>query len=193
MLFRKQAMDAKKQKLHGDISLAQPLSIYTSALILLVVIAIDTLLSFSHYARKETVRGYLVPNKWLIKTYANRNGYIDVLHAQEGDKVIKGMPLVTMVLIHSMLSAEDLSESLIEELNKQLSFFNNEQNVNQSMKYKKAKRLKTAILDYQASLSFPFNLSVLFSEKLALQFKQQKQHEKLYQDGYLSTLYYQVQ
>lgn len=60
-IFRKQAVEAQKNKLHGDISLAQPLSIYSIALTLLcVVIAISTFLSFSQYARKETVRGYIV-------------------------------------------------------------------------------------------------------------------------------------
>ena len=194
MLFRKQAIDAQKQKLHGDISLAQPLSIYTSAFVLLVVIiSIAIFLSFSHYARKETVRGYLVPDKGLIKTYANRSGNIDILHVQEGDKVTKGMPLVTIVLRRSMLSGEELSESLIEELNQQLSLLNDEQDINQSIQTQETERLNTAILDYQASLSVSRNLGILLSEKLALQLKQQKQHGKLYQDGYLSTLDYQAQ
>lgn len=194
MLFRKQAVDAQKQKLHGDISLAQPLSIYTSAFILLVVIiAIAIFLSFSQYARKETVRGYLVPDKGLIKTYANRSGNIDVLHVQEGDAVTKGMPLVTIVLRRSMLSGEELSESLIEELKQQLSLLNNEQDVNQLIQAQEAERLNTAILDYHQSLNVSVNLGVLLAEKLALQLKQQAQHEKLYRDGYLSTLDYQAQ
>ncbi|MGS0724845.1 hypothetical protein ACVBKF_01560 [Shewanella sp. 0m-11] len=29
-LFRQQAVEAQKQKLHGDVSLAQPISIYVS-------------------------------------------------------------------------------------------------------------------------------------------------------------------
>ena len=194
MLFRKQAVDAQKQKLHGDISLAQPMSIYSTAFILLaVVLAIASFLSFSHYARKETVRGYLVPDKGLIKTYANRSGNVDVLHVQEGDEVAKGMPLVTIVLRRSMLSGEELSESLIEELKQQLLLLDDEVQLNQSIQAQEAERLKTAISDNKASQSVSLNMGGLLSDKLSLQLKQQKQHEKLYQDGYLSTLDYQAQ
>lgn len=68
-LFRQQAVDEQKQRLYGEISLAQPLSIYTTAIsIFLTILVIAVFLYFSHYARKETVRGYLVPDKGIIKT-----------------------------------------------------------------------------------------------------------------------------
>lgn len=72
-LFRQQAVEAQKQKLHGDVSLAQPISI----ILLSVIIALMLFLSLSHYSHKETVRGYLFPDKGLINTYANRNGNVE--------------------------------------------------------------------------------------------------------------------
>ncbi|GIU14575.1 MULTISPECIES: HlyD family efflux transporter periplasmic adaptor subunit [unclassified Shewanella] len=193
-LFRQQAVEAQKQKLHGDVSLAQPISIYVSATILLcIIIAIIFFLSFSHYARKETVRGYLVPDKGLIKTYANRSGNIDVLHVSEGDIIKKGSPLATIVLSRSMLSGEELSESLIDELKLQLTLLTTEQRVNQSLLAKETQRLKNAITDNKKALNVSVKLETLLTEKLALQLKQQAQHQKLFDDGYLSTLDYQSQ
>lgn len=193
-LFRQQAVEAQKQKLHGDVSLAQPISIYVSATILLcIIIAIIFFLSFSHYARKETVRGYLVPDKGLIKTYANRSGNIDVLHVSEGDIIKKGSPLATIVLSRSMLSGEELSESLIDELKLQLTLLTTEQIVNQSLLAKETQRLKNAITDNKQALNVSVKLDTLLTEKLALQLKQQAQHQKLFDDGYLSTLDYQSQ
>ncbi|MGS0824883.1 HlyD family secretion protein [Shewanella sp. 0m-8] len=193
-LFRQQAVEAQKQKLHGDVSLAQPISIYVSATVLLsIIIAIIFFLSFSHYARKETVRGYLVPDKGLIKTYANRSGNIDVLHVSEGDIIKKGSPLATIVLSRSMLSGEELSESLIDELKLQLTLLTTEKKVNQSLLAKETQRLKNSITDNKQALNVFVNLEALLTEKLALQLKQQAQHQKLFDDGYLSTLDYQSQ
>ncbi|MCL1050327.1 HlyD family efflux transporter periplasmic adaptor subunit [Shewanella abyssi] len=193
-LFRQQAVEAQKQKLHGDISLAQPISIYTSTFIILsIVAAIVLFLSFSHYARKETVRGYLVPDKGLIKTFANRSGNVEILHVSEGDIVTKGSPLATIVLRRSMLSGEELSESLIDELKQQLALLQTEQSVNSTMEVKQAARLKISMTDSRASLAVITKLQALLAEKLALQMAQQVQHNKLYKDGFLSTLDYQFQ
>lgn len=193
-LFRKQALEAQKQKLHGDVSLAQPLSIYNSAFIIFVVVtAIAVFLSCSHYARKETVRGYLVPNKGLIKTFANRSGNVEKLHVSEEALVQEGEPLVTIVLRRSMTSGEELSESLIGELKQQLYLLEAERVVNQRMLGDESARLRTAISDNQSSLSVINNLEKLLSEKLSIQLSQQNQHKKLYQDGFLSELDYQSQ
>ncbi|EDQ00905.1 HlyD family secretion protein [Shewanella benthica] len=193
-LFRQQAVEAQKQKLHGDVSLAQPISIYISVFtILSIIIAIVFFLSFSHYARKETVRGYLVPDKGLIKTFANRSGNIEILHVSEGDIVKKGSPLATIVLRRSMLSGEELSESLIEELRLQLTLLQVEQSVNSTMEVKDTARLKISMTDSRASLAVLAKLEALLVEKLALQMAQQVQHKKLYKDGFLSTLDYQSQ
>ncbi|MEC4727858.1 HlyD family efflux transporter periplasmic adaptor subunit [Shewanella sp. D64] len=192
--FRRQAVDAQKQKLHGDISLAQPISIYFSTSILLIIIVVIVLfLSFSHYARKETVRGYLVPDKGLIKTYADRSGNIEKLHVSEGDNVEEGAILATIVLRRSMLSGEELRESLMDELNQQLKLLNTEEAVNKTMQSNDTERLNMEITDHYAALSVLDNLDMLLVDKLQLQFSQQTQHEKLYNEGFLSTLDYQTQ
>ncbi|MCL1048732.1 HlyD family efflux transporter periplasmic adaptor subunit [Shewanella abyssi] len=193
-LFRQQAVEAQKQKLHGDVSLAQPISINVSATVLLaIVVAIIFFLSSSHYARKETVRGYLVPDKGLIKTYANRSGNVEILHVTEGDIVAKGSPLATIVLRRSMLSGEELSESLIDELKQQLTLLKTEQSVNSAMELKEISRLKISMTNSRASLAVLTKLEALLIEKLALQMAQQVQHKKLYKDGFLSTLDYHSQ
>lgn len=193
-LFRQQAVEAQKQKLHGDVSLAQPISIYISSFVILaIIIAIVLFLSFSHYARKETVRGYLVPDKGVIKTFANRSGNVDILHVSEGDFVKKGSPLATIVLRRSMTSGEELSESLIDELKAQLVLLQSEETVNRALEVKETSRLKTEINNHQASLAVLTHLDSLLRDKLALQLKQQKQHEELFKDGFLSTLDYQAQ
>ncbi|MEI6858334.1 MAG: HlyD family efflux transporter periplasmic adaptor subunit [Shewanella sp.] len=193
-IFRSQAVEAQKNKLHGDISLAQPLSIYSIALTLsCVVIAIAIFLSFSHYARKETVRGYIVPDKGVIKTYASRSGNIERLHVKEGDIVENGQPLATIVLSRSMVSGEELSENLINQLMKQINLLIEEKQINKQLKIKEKNRLNISALDIKDSLLVVEQLDKLLVKKLNLQKKQQLQHDKLFNNGYLSTLEHQVQ
>ncbi|WP_028773935.1 HlyD family secretion protein [Shewanella waksmanii] len=196
-MFRKQAVEAQKNKLHGDISLAQPLSIYTTAFILLsVVTAIALFLSFSSYARKETVRGYIVPDKGVIKAYASRSGNIETLYVKEGDIVASGQALATIVLNRAMVSGAELSENLIDQLEKQISLLLEEQHTNQALKQKELTRLNIAIKDIHRSLTVTEQLEQLeqlLKEKFTLQQRQHNQHETLFTDGFISTLEYQAQ
>jgi membrane fusion protein len=193
-LFRQQAVDAQKQRLHGEVSLAQPLSIYVTTMILLsIVVAIIVFLSLSQYSRKETVHGYLTPDKGIIKTFSYRSGHVERLHVNEGDNVNKGSPLATVVLNRSMPSGKELSESIITELKQQLTLLSNEASTNRVMHTKEASRLTTAISDYRQSLRVRVNLDKLLMEKLALQLQQQAQHDALYKEGYLSIIDYQSQ
>ncbi|MCL1125961.1 HlyD family efflux transporter periplasmic adaptor subunit [Shewanella surugensis] len=193
-LFRKQAVTAQQQKLHGEISLAQPLSLYITSFVIFIVVVISGLfLSFSYYARKETVQGYLVPDKGVIKMYANTSGNLAELHVKEGDKVVPGMPLATIIIRRSLISGTELSESILNELTQQLVFLNNENKQNQALSLKDTARLNISLTDIRASMNVNDELQSLLAEKLALQFKQQAQHKKLHLDGFLSTLEYQAQ
>lgn len=193
-LFRQQVVNEQKQRLYGDISLAQPLSIYTiSIAILLIVTAIILFLYFSHYARKETVRGYLVPDKGVIKTYANRIGNVDILHVKEGSDVNAGDPLVTVIIRSSMASGFELSETLISELKQQQSILNQELDNNIELNAAETLRLKKRLSDLSESMKVLSRQKQLLADKLNIQVAQKKQHDKLYKDGYLSELDYQLQ
>ncbi|MBM7073183.1 HlyD family efflux transporter periplasmic adaptor subunit [Shewanella sp. 202IG2-18] len=193
-LFRQQAVDAQKQKLHGDISLAQPLSIYfTVGTIVLIIIAAISFLSFSQYSRKETVRGYLVPSKGLIKAYPVATGHIEKLHVVEGQKIKKGDALATIVINRNMVNGNDLSDSLITELNAQLSVLNNESLTNIALLENDRIRLNKNISNLSNRLIVITETQSLLEEKLELKNKQHAQHEKLHKKGYLSTMEFQAQ
>lgn len=99
MLFRKEAIAQQSERLTGAITLTQPLSIKLTVLILAcVAVTVITFLFTAEYSRKETVRGFLMPNKGVIQSFANQGGMIEQLFVQEGDAVIKGQPLATIVV-----------------------------------------------------------------------------------------------
>ena len=109
-LFRKEAVSHQSERLTGAITLAQPLSIKLTVLILVsVAVAIVAFLFSAEYSRKETVRAFLMPNKGVIKSFANQGGTIEKLWVKEGDNVIKGQSLATIIVQQNNSNGIDLS------------------------------------------------------------------------------------
>jgi membrane fusion protein len=90
-LFRREVIDARREKALGDVLLVQPMS--TSALTLLAVGLAAGLIGFSvwgEYTRKAHVSGYLVPTAGLVKVYSRESGTIVEKRIAEGQRVSKG-------------------------------------------------------------------------------------------------------
>lgn len=126
-LFRKEAVFHQSERLTGAISLAQPLSLKLTVLLLVAVALIIVVFLFNaEYSRKETVRGFLTPSKGMIKTFATRGGTIERLWVEEGDVVDKGQPLVSLVVQQNNADGVTLSARVVEQLNAQVELLNEE-------------------------------------------------------------------
>lgn len=93
-LFRPEVFEAQRRKLHGDVILVQPLSLKVIAAMFIVIGA--TLLTFAatrEYTRKETARGYIVPETGTTAVRATRGGELMDLLVVEGQSVAIGAPL----------------------------------------------------------------------------------------------------
>ncbi len=116
-LFRKEALEHRKDRLYGDVVLLQPLSITVLvSIVVFVCLMILAILFWGSYARKETVRGYLVPDKGIVKTYAPQVGTIAKVHIREGDVIKEGDTLITLLSERSMQGGSDIDTLLIKEL-----------------------------------------------------------------------------
>ena len=126
-LFRKEAVSHQSERLTGAITLAQPLSLKLTVVILVsVAIAIVTFLFTAEYSRKETVRGFLMPNKGVIKSFATQGGTIERLLVKEGDVVEKDQALATMIIHQNSADGLSLSSKLQRQLTSQLSLLDEE-------------------------------------------------------------------
>jgi len=120
-LFRKEAISHQRERLTGAITLAQPLSIKLVVIILATIaVLVVAFLCTAQYSRKETVRGFLMPNKGVIKSFATQGGTIEKLLVKEGDKVVKGQALASMIIHKSSADGFSLSSKLEKQLMSQL-------------------------------------------------------------------------
>lgn len=93
-LFRKEAIDHKRRKLHGEVILVQPVKFFAyTAVFFCVTLALVGFLLNGEYKRKETVLGYIVPTNGLSLIRADQGGRLTQVFVSEGDRVEVGTAL----------------------------------------------------------------------------------------------------
>ncbi|MGB0938741.1 MAG: HlyD family efflux transporter periplasmic adaptor subunit [Colwellia sp.] len=188
-LFRKEAVSHQGNRLAGTISLAQPLSIKLTVTCLVVIaISIVIFLFTAEYSRKETVRGFLMPNKGVIKSFASKAGTIEKLMVKEGDKVQKGDPLATIIIQHQNNQGVNISAQLLSQLHLQIKLLDEEIHQHQALKSQELANLKRQKLASNEEKLALQNQLLLINKKIDLQNEQQDDFNKLNQRGFVSNL-----
>ena len=188
-LFRKEAISHQSERLTGDISLAQPLSIkLTVGILTTVAVLIVTFLFNAQYSRKETVRGFLMPNKGVIKSFAAQGGTIEKLWVKEGDVVEKGQTLATMIIQQRNSDGIELSAQLAKQLQTQQSLLQDEIKQHQTLKIQELNSLTHRQQTLQFEKLALKNQLQLANEKAVLLQEQLTQFSNLNAKGYLSNL-----
>jgi membrane fusion protein len=186
-LFRKEAVAQQSERLTGAIILAQPLSIKLTVGTLVAIAAAIVLFIFTaEYSRKETVRGFLVPSKGVVKSIATQGGVVDKLWVKEGDKVVKGQPLVSIIIQKKNAIGIDLSDQLIEQVEHQQLMIVDEISQHNTLQQQEVNHLKqrySALKNEQGALTNQLTLS---DEKLTLLLAQQEHFNTLSKNGHLS-------
>ncbi|TPN82759.1 HlyD family secretion protein [Aquimarina algicola] len=124
-LFRKEVFKHKSQRLYGEVLLKSPrfFWLYTITITILVIVAL-LLLFYGTYSRKESVKGYLIPDKGLVKLYPSYSGIIKRNFIIEGQKVKKNqllMEIGTERLNADSISSIDHSILRLQKQSKNLS------------------------------------------------------------------------
>ena len=186
-LFRRQALDAVHKRLYGEISLAQPLSLYLVILALLVCVAL--LLIFLHgseYARKETVRGYLLPESGMLKSFPMRSGVIAELHVGEGDRVDAGQALALVTIQTAMASGQELSERVLDSLASQRQILEQERAHLQRLHDTEMERLSRQYRSLHDTLAISRRQQGITEQRIELLQDESTQYASLHDRGYLS-------
>jgi membrane fusion protein len=121
MLFRRQAIEQQKDRLHGQVLVTPSLSFSVITSLLLVwVTGVVIWLASSEYARKETVTGWLEPSAGLIRVFPDAgDGRIKQILVTEGQLVSQGQPLVIVNGDKVLADGQHLETRLLEEYRRQ--------------------------------------------------------------------------
>jgi membrane fusion protein len=120
-LFRQEAIDFLHQRHSwGEVVSLQPLSSTILTWTLAGVIGlILCFLSVAQYARKETVIGYLTPTSGTAKIFVPQQGFIKEIQVKEGQEVVEGDPLLTVVTSQITANGDDVNATILAVLAQQ--------------------------------------------------------------------------
>jgi membrane fusion protein len=119
-LFRQQAVEAYRDRLHGQVILLPRLPHTVLCLFLLFWVALLVLfLTQTTYSRKETVLGWLEPESGVVRIYPQSEGKLAQLLVKNGDTVVSGQPLAIINGDRVLPGGEHLETLLLQEFEAQ--------------------------------------------------------------------------
>ncbi|RZI61804.1 MAG: HlyD family efflux transporter periplasmic adaptor subunit [Rubrivivax sp.] len=186
-LFRKEAVEHRGQRLLGEVLLHVPAG--ARWVTLLVVLAFALLIGFlalGTYARKETVGGWLRPERGVIRVEAQSDGVVDSLHAAEGDLVARGAAIAALRLDGQLDRGQTLSSRLLGDLGRERAQMEQQQEALRARFVAREARLKDQVQSFEAEIAqFRRQLETL-DRRAELAQRQVSDQADLARQGYLS-------
>ncbi len=127
-LFRPEVLAARKDRLHGDVSLAVPLSWQAIGFLLFgaLVAALFFLISAS-YSRVETVTGAIVVDKGTAAIVPTRPGVVAGLSVREGQRIAAGQVVAKIRSEEDLESGGTAPQRVLQSLQRQDSELSRQQ------------------------------------------------------------------
>jgi membrane fusion protein len=154
-LFRQEAI--KFQQHHrqwGDVALLQPLSTKIMTWFITIVVAIVLAFLFlGHYARKETVVGYLTPVAGTSKVFVPQQGTIKEIYVKEGQQIEKGQPLFAVETSQIAANGQEVNTTMLDTLESQQNLLTNQIAAEQERTKSEQERLTALIAGLETEIS----------------------------------------
>ncbi|WP_243444797.1 HlyD family secretion protein [Sphingosinicella humi] len=119
-LFRKEALEYRADRLHGEVNLALPVSWQLIGYGLLAALAIALLfLAVASYSRVETVPGAVVLDRGVAPIVPTRQGIVAALHVKEGETVEAGASLAQISADENLAAGGTAPERILAAIEEQ--------------------------------------------------------------------------
>ncbi len=188
-LFRPQALRQQGVKLEGNVVIAQPLSVSLLLTVLLLVVGLTLVfLGQASFHRKETVQGFLKPDRGLARVAPHRSGTVVELFVKDGQLVEPGQPLVKISYDEYLAAGAALGGQL------QTSVAEQQHSLQQRLKeaallyQQQQQALQQRVNNLQQQLSEISSQRQLSAQRFSLAQQQLDRLTALQQQGHVATL-----
>lgn len=152
-LFRQEAIDAQRDRLFGEVSLARPVPLWVFTLLAVVfAAALVAFLIWGEYARRERVDGYLALDTGAARLQIPEAGTVVELFVREGDEVPAGAPIARVTFDRSTGSGSTASELVAREMNERIAVLEREQGQARLLGLQQTDQLRKRMVDLQKEL-----------------------------------------
>ncbi len=168
-LFRQQAIDHQRRRLWGEVILTQSMSSWAIVVLVLgIVVAAGLFLWSQDYKRKESVVGYLVPDKGLVRYFADQGGRLARMDVRASEVVTKGQVLGYIRSDKATEAGASSSDELIASVTRDIS--NIDQLLSAASNRKSAERalLKERTNNQRAQIAILRDELSLLDERISL-------------------------
>ena len=186
-LFRQEAIDAQREKLLGEVSLARPvpLSVFT-ALAVAFALALVGFSIWGEYARRERVDGFLALDVGAARILAPEAGTVAELLAREGDEVEAGQPLIRLSFERGTASGVTSGELVQREISERRLVLEREQQQVKLLGQQQADALRRKIADLERELA-QFDVEIKAQQsRLASSRNEFQRAEELFKEKFYS-------
>jgi membrane fusion protein len=105
-LFRAEVIREQSARFQGRaIVPTPPLLAWGAAGGAVLLAALALLLALGHYAPRQSVPGFLAPERGVVRVFAQRAGKVDVLLVRDGERVRAGQPLAMIAVDQALVDA----------------------------------------------------------------------------------------
>lgn len=153
-LFRQEAIDAQREKLLGEVSLARPVPLWVFTLLATTFAAALVAFAFlGEYTRRERVDGFLALDAGAARILAPEIGTLTELAVREGDEVEAGSPIAKLSLERSTASGASSVELVQRELARRVVDLEAEKERVRELAAQQREQLRTRIADLRKEIA----------------------------------------
>ena len=154
-LFRQEAIEFQQHhRQWGEVALLQPLSTKIMTWFFTTAVAVVLVFLFlGHYARKETVVGYLTPVAGTSKVFVPQQGTIKEIYVKEGQGIQKGQPLFAVETSQIAANGQDVNTTMLDTLESQRNLLTNQIAAEQERAKSEQERLTALIGGIETEIS----------------------------------------
>ncbi|MEZ8880366.1 HlyD family secretion protein [Vibrio lentus] len=187
-MFREEALDSSRSRLTGVVVVDQSIRTWSIAVLIIAIFLMGgAFLSIAQVPRKETVKGFLIPDRGLVKVYSGRTGTLDALYVSEGDYVEKGTSIAKIVNSEKLTSGIEFSEALNEEIEQQIVALREEMGIFDEIYDKEMDSFLAQKSDVESSLDALVKVKDTTTRRLRIKEEQLKRHKRLLGSGHISS------